>query len=134
MTNIPLNNSNLGLAGAMGLSDAQECDSDFGNPPRRTPIISGQPQWIYANEAVILSLPASLCRQFLGRCYVTAQISCELLKPIAPARPLTGGYVTVLIYGKTNRRPEARNQCVATGSGLTPYHALKPDPPKVPGV
>ena len=83
-----LNNSNLGPARAIGLSDPQECASDFGNPPRRTYIKSGQPQWIYANEAVILSLPVSPYRQFLGRCYVTSQISCESLKPITPAGPL----------------------------------------------
>ena len=84
--------------GVMGLSNPQECDSDFGNGSKSASMKSGQPQWIYANEAVILSLPVSLCRQFLGRRYVTSQISCESLKPITPTEPLIGCYAKVSLY------------------------------------
>ena len=49
------------LAWVMGFGIPQECDSDSANGSKFAPMKSGQPQWIYAHEAVISSLPVSLC-------------------------------------------------------------------------
>jgi len=49
------------LAGAMGFGIPQECDSASVNGSKPASMNSGQPQWIHAHEAVILSLPVSLC-------------------------------------------------------------------------
>ena len=52
-----LNISNPGLAWVMGFGIMQECDSAFANGSKSAPMKSGQPQWIYAHEAMISSLP-----------------------------------------------------------------------------
>jgi len=45
----------------MGFGILQECDPDFANGSKFVPMKSGQPQWISTHEAVISSLPVSLC-------------------------------------------------------------------------
>jgi len=51
----------MGMAEAMGFGIPQECDSNFANGSKSAPIKSGQPQWLYAQEAIISFLPVFLC-------------------------------------------------------------------------
>jgi len=55
-----LNIYHSGLAGVMGFGIPQEDDSDSANGSIFAPMKSGQPQWIYAHEAMLLALPLSL--------------------------------------------------------------------------
>ncbi|MDP3285349.1 MAG: hypothetical protein Q8M56_13045 [Desulfobacterales bacterium] len=45
----------------MGFGLPRECDSGSANGSIFAPMKSGQPQWIYAHEAMISALPVSLC-------------------------------------------------------------------------